>query len=153
MRIAVFEGYFWPATPRTLLFPSSHHFPHPSLSAGELASYFTENTEAFNGTRCHSSSQSSRHLPSLLSLLQPVPPGALGVQRLPCSMSSLHFHGSYIKMQWHSPSCYCPVFLPPFNQRLLLTALNLTHSAQEHSKYHQSLMANVPRNLSCQRHP
>ncbi|XP_059745308.1 putative serine protease 47 [Bos taurus] len=38
-------------------------------------------------------------------------------------------------------------------KRLLLTALNLTHSAQEHSKYHQSLMANVPRNLSCQRHP
>ena len=69
MRMAVFEGYFWLATPCTLLFPSSHHFLHPSLSAGELVSYFTENIEAFNGTRCHSSSQSSKHLPSLLSLL------------------------------------------------------------------------------------
>ena len=67
MRMAFFEGYFWLATPCTLLFPSSHHFPHPSLSAGELASYFTENFKAFNGARYHSSSQSSRHVASLLS--------------------------------------------------------------------------------------
>ena len=69
MRMAVFEGYFCLATPCTLLFPSSDHFPHPSLSAGELASYFTENIKAFCWTKCHSSSQSSGHVASLLSLL------------------------------------------------------------------------------------